>query len=110
MSGLGLIDRVLAAHGVASAMAGQPSYVVHTSAVLLAPNRGIVEDLSRIFQEACTAKRGHNAVPTSHEFHHAAPAMLVRSCRWWCAAREDLRLADGRWAGQVLGDTAEAGV
>lgn len=45
MSGLGLIDRVLAPHGVASAMAGPPSYVVHPTAVLLASDRGIVEYL-----------------------------------------------------------------
>ena len=47
MSGLGLIDRVLAAHGVASAMAGQPSYIVHPTAVLLVPDKGIAEDLCR---------------------------------------------------------------
>lgn len=45
MSGLGLIDRVLAPHGVAAAMAGPPSYVVHPTAVLLVPNTGIVMDL-----------------------------------------------------------------
>ena len=60
MSGLGLIDRVLAPHGVASAMAGPPSYVVHPSAVLLVADRGIVMDLCSMHPcKACTAERIH---------------------------------------------------
>jgi hypothetical protein len=40
LSGLGLIDRVLATHGTPSAMAGPPSFVVHPTAVLLVPDAG----------------------------------------------------------------------